>query len=144
MAEETVNLAIKIKGLQFKACQTKNLKIHGYRENSDKSNWLYIYGSDQDEILKLQKDNTAFGKKLHDDFDFTTGEVVWAVRKEMARTVDDVLARRVRALYLDARASVAMAPKVASILAEELQKDKSWEEQQVRDYTEMAKAYILS
>ena len=144
MAEETVNLAIKIKGLQFKACQTKNLKIHGYRENSDKSNWLYIYGSDQDEILKLQKDNTAFMKKLHDDFDFTTGEVVWAVRKEMARTVDDVLARRVRVLYLDARASVAMAPKVASILAEELQKDKSWEERQVREYTEIAKAYILS
>jgi glycerol-3-phosphate dehydrogenase len=143
MAEDTVNLAIKTKGLQFKACKTKNLKIHGYKENSERTDWLYIYGSDQDEILRLQKENPVYQEKLHEDFDFTVGEVVWAVRKEMARTIDDVLARRVRALYLDARASIIMAPKVASILAEELQKDKGWEEQQVREYTEMAKAYIL-
>lgn len=144
MAEDTVNLAIKTKRLQFIKCKTKSLKIHGYKENSDRTDWLYIYGSDQDEILRLQKDNPSYGEKLHKDFDFTIGEVVWAVRKEMARTIDDVLARRVRALYLDARASITMAPKVAAILAEELQKDKSWEEQQVREYTEMAKAYILS
>jgi glycerol-3-phosphate dehydrogenase len=144
MAEETVNLALRTKGLPFKACKTKTLKIHGYRENSDRSDWLYIYGSDQDEILRLQKENPAYGEKLHKDFDFTIGEVVWAVRKEMARTIDDVLARRVRALYLNARASITMAPKVAAILAEELQKDKSWEEQQVREYTDIAKAYILS
>jgi glycerol-3-phosphate dehydrogenase len=144
MAEDTVNLALKTKGLHVKACQTKNLKIHGYRENSYRSDWLYIYGSDQDEILRLQKDNPAYREKLHKDFDFTIGEVVWAVRKEMARTVDDVLARRVRALYLDARASLTMAPKVAAILAEELHKDKNWEEKQVNEYKEIAKAYILS
>jgi glycerol-3-phosphate dehydrogenase len=144
MAEETVNLALKIKKLPFKPCQTRNLRIHGYRENPDRSDWLYVYGSDQDEILSLQRDNPAYGEKLHDNFDFTVGEVVWAVRKEMARTIDDVLARRVRALYLDARASVVMAPKVAVIMAAELQKDKSWEENQVQEYSEMAKAYILS
>jgi glycerol-3-phosphate dehydrogenase len=92
----------------------------------------------------LQQENPAFGEKLHMDFDFTVGEVVRAVRNEMAMTIDDVLARRVRALYLDATASIAMAPKVATIMASELHKDKKWEEQQIREYTEMAKAYVLS
>jgi len=144
MAEETVDLALKTKELPFKPCRTKTLKIHGYKEKPDRSKWSYIYGSDQEKILQLQKSNPSFAGNLHDGFEFTVGEVVWAVREEMARTVDDVLARRVRALFLDARASVIMAPKVAAIMAKELQKDKNWEEQQVRKYTEMAKAYILS
>jgi len=80
---------------------------------------------------------------LHEDFEFTVGHVIWAVRKEMARTVEDVLARRVRALFLDAKASVAMAPLVAEIMADELHKDKEWEEKQLHEYTEMAKVYIL-
>lgn len=144
MAEETVDLAIKAKKLPFSACLTKNLKIHGYKENPDRSNLTYIYGSDQDEILRLQQENPAYAEKLHGNFDFTAGEVVWAVRNEMARTVDDVCARRVRALFLDAKASIVMAPKVAAIMAAELQKDKDWEAKQVREYTEMAKSYVLS
>ena len=144
MAEDTVNMALKVKGMQFRPCQTRNLKIHGYMENPDRSEWIYIYGSDRQEILELQKENPDYAKKLHDDFDFTAGEVVWAVRKEMARTVDDVLARRVRALYLDAKASVAMAPEVAEIMASELHRTSDWEIQQVRDYAEMARAYILT
>lgn len=144
MAEETVNLAVKTKRLPFKSCQTKNLRIHGYLENPDRSDHLYIYGSDQEEILQLQKEDPAYAEKLHENFDFTVAEVVWAVRKEMARTIDDVCARRVRALFLDAKASIVMAPKVASIMAKELKKDKNWEALQVRDYTEMAKSYVLS
>ena len=61
----------------------------------------------------------------------------------MARTVDDILARRIRALFLDAKASVEMAPKVAAIVAAELHKDKTWEEKQVKEYTEIAQSYIL-
>jgi len=143
MAEDTINLAIKTKKLEFKPCNTKTLKIHGYKENPDRSNWIYVYGSDQEEIIKLQKENPEYAEKLDEAFDFTVAEVVWAVRNEMAMKVDDVLARRVRILYLDARASVSMAPKVASIMAVELNKDKSWEEQQVQEYSEMAKAYYL-
>lgn len=144
MAEETVNLAIKTKKIAFKACKTKKLKIHGYKKTTDRSQWMHIYGSDQDEILQWQKDNPEYAKKLHKDFEFTVGEVVWAVRKEMARTIDDVLARRIRILFLDAKASVAMAEQVAAIMAKELQKDKNWEKEQVREYTEMSKAYIMA
>lgn len=144
MAEDTVNMALKIKKMPFRPCKTRNLKIHGYLENPDISEWIYIYGSDRQAILELQKEKPEYAKKLHNDFDFTAGEVVWAVRNEMARTVDDVLARRVRALYLDAKASIAMAPEVAAIIATELQRDAVWEELQVKEYTEMAKAYVLS
>lgn len=70
--------------------------------------------------------------------------MIWAVRKEMARTVDDVLARRIRLLFLDAAASVSLAPGVAQIMAEELGKDNEWQRQQVEDYNEIAKAYFIS
>jgi len=143
MAEETVNTAVRTKKLPFRACRTKNLKIHGYLENPDRNDRMYIYGSDLEEMLKLQKENPAFAEKLDGSTEFTVAEVVWAVRREMARTVDDVLARRVRVLYLDARASVELAPKVASVLAAELGRDYKWEQQQVKEFTEMAKAYVL-
>ena len=144
MAEDTINLAIRTKGLAFHKCHTRNLKIHGYSENNNGNNWSSVYGSDQDGILKLCQENASLSEKLHPGFDFTAGEVVWSVRMEMARTVDDVLARRVRALYLDAKASLLMAPRVASIMAKELGRDKAWEEAQVREYTEMADSYIIS
>lgn len=144
MAEESVDTGIKTGNIPFRKCQTRDLKIHGYLLNPDRTKWKYIYGSDQAEIIKLEKENVSFGQKLHKDYEFTAGEVVWAVRKEMARTVDDVLARRVRALYLDAKASVEMAPAVAEIMAMELKKDKSWEQQQVKEYVEIAEAYILN
>ncbi|WP_372933654.1 glycerol-3-phosphate dehydrogenase/oxidase [Mariniphaga sediminis] len=144
MAEETIDLAIKTKKLPFKPCITRNLKIHGYQKNPDRNNHLYIYGSDQTEITSLQKKNESYAKKLHKNLDFTLAEVVWAVQKEMACTVDDVLARRVRALYMDAKASIEMAPIVASIMAKELQKDNNWENEQVKEYTQIANEYFLS
>jgi len=143
MAEETVDLGIRKNRLKLKPCKTKHLKIHGYKENPDRNDHLYIYGSDQDEIIALQKSNPDYARKLHPDLNFTVVEVVWAVRNEMACTIDDVLARRVRALYMDAKASVEMAPAVASVLAKELGRDKAWETEQVETYTEMAKGYFV-
>lgn len=143
MAEETVDTAIRTKKLPFRGCRTKNLKIHGYLENPDTNDRMYIYGSDLDGIMRMLNENPAYAERLDGNTDFTVGEVVWAARREMARTIDDVLARRVRVLYLDARASIAMAPRVASVLAAELGRNKSWEQEQVKEYTEMAKAYIL-
>lgn len=143
MAEDAVDMAIKTAGLPFRECRTRHLKIHGYMNVTDRKDWLHIYGSDREEIVRLRGEAAGNEQKLHQGFDFTTAEVVWAVRREMARTVDDVLARRVRALYLDARASVEMAPKVAATMARELGKDHQWEEQQVADYKLIAEGYIL-
>lgn len=144
MAEETVNLAIRTSNLPFRKCCTRTLKIHGFQENNTGKGWMSVYGSDQEKIMKLYDENPAMAKSLHPDFDFTVGQVVWAVRHEMARTVEDVLARRVRALILDAKASLKMAPLVASVMTAEMKCDKAWEENQVREYNALASSYILN
>ena len=143
MAQETVDLGIKRCGLPNKKCITKELKIHGHQPTTDRSNWRYVYGSDSDKILALQNEKPEYAEKLHLNFDFTVSEVVWAIREEMAVTVEDVLARRVRALYLDARASLEMAPKVASIMAQEMKKDDRWIKKQIEEFTDLANGYIL-
>jgi len=143
MAEDTVNAGIRARKLPFRPCRTKDIKIHGYLENPDRDDRMYIYGSDLREIMKMQNENPAWSEKLEAGSDFTAGEVIWAVRKEMARTVDDVLARRVRVLYLDARKSIALAPRVAEIMAAELGRDREWVRNQVEEFTELARGYVM-
>ncbi len=143
MAQDTVNKAISLGKLPNETCKTKDQLIHGALENVDRSNHLYIYGTDQVHIEQLIKNEPELGEKLHPKLSFTKAEVVWAVRNEMARTIEDVLARRVRMLFLDARAAISSAPLVAEILAKELGKDKVWERQQIDDFTTTAKQYVL-
>jgi len=143
MAEDTIDKAILIAGLDFEKCVTKNMPIHGYVKQVDYSDHMYIYGSDRIKLLKLINENPELAEKLHANLPFVKGEVLWAVRHEMARTVEDVLARRVRALFLDARASIVMANDVAIIMAKELGYDKQWVNQQVTAYTTLAKSYLL-
>jgi glycerol-3-phosphate dehydrogenase len=69
--------------------------------------------------------------------------VVWAARVEMARTVEDVLARRTRALFLNARAALAMAPRVAELMARELHRSGTWQSEQVRAFADIAGNYLL-
>jgi glycerol-3-phosphate dehydrogenase len=80
---------------------------------------------------------------VHPDLPYKRCEVVWAVREEMARRVEDVLARRTRALLLDARASVEAAPVVARLMAEELGRDRAWVETELAAYSELAGGYLL-
>ncbi|TCC90511.1 glycerol-3-phosphate dehydrogenase/oxidase [Pedobacter frigiditerrae] len=141
MAEETVDLAIKEAGLNAAACITKDLKIHGCVTSHDES-YLNIYGSDRKHIELLIKENPGFGEKLHPEFPHTVAEVVWSVRNEMAETVEDILSRRLRMLFIDAQAAIEMSEKVASILASELGADKIWEENQIKIFNTLAKGYI--
>jgi glycerol-3-phosphate dehydrogenase len=109
----------------------------------DRTDHLYVYGSDRDAVLDLIKENAEWTEKLHPDLDYIKAEVIWAVRHEMARTIEDVLARRVRVLFLDARASMEIAPVVAALMVVELKKDKNWEEIQVKEFIKLAKGYLL-
>lgn len=143
MAEDTLSKAISLGYLTKKDCITEHLSIHGAMEITKKNNHLYVYGTDQKHLQDLIDEEPALGDKIHKDLDFLKVEVVWAARHEMARTVEDVLARRVRILFLDARKSIEMAPQVAKILAKELRKDKNWVNKQIEDYTNLAKGYIL-
>ena len=143
MAQDTVNKAISLGKLPKKECKTADLKIHGAKENPDLSNHLYIYGSDQPEIQNLINEDPALGEKLHPRLDFLKAEVVFAARHELARTVDDVLARRVRMLFMDSKAAIEATPAVATLLAKELGKDDEWKEKQIADFREIAKHYTI-
>ncbi|MBL7970805.1 MAG: glycerol-3-phosphate dehydrogenase/oxidase [Prolixibacteraceae bacterium] len=143
MAEEAIDLAIEMGNLTPKKCVTKNMKVHGYAEKTDMTNWNYVYGSDAEKINALIKEDKEHASLLHKDYTFTVAHVVWAVREEQAQTVEDVLARRVRALFLDAKAAIEMAPKVASVMAKEMNQTEEWVKQQVRDFTTLAKGYVL-
>ncbi|MDU1890173.1 MAG: glycerol-3-phosphate dehydrogenase/oxidase [Dysgonomonas sp.] len=143
MAEDVVDKAIEIAKLSAKTCVTKDLKIHGYKENVDRSKFNYVYGSDYEKIEALQKVQPELAEKLHPKMDFTVSEVVWAVREEMAMTVEDVLSRRLRVLLLDARAAIDMAPRVAQIMAKELNKSQEWIESQLKEFYDLAQNYLL-
>lgn len=143
MAEDVVNKAISIGDLPQKECKTRDLRIHGYKENVDRSDFSYVYGSDYEKIQKLQLDRPELAERLHPRFDYTGAEVVWAVREEMAITVEDILSRRLRATFLDARAAIDIAPKVAFIMAKENGKDSEWEKEQVKEFIDLAQHYLL-
>ncbi|MCD6347408.1 MAG: glycerol-3-phosphate dehydrogenase/oxidase [Bacteroidales bacterium] len=143
MGQDTIDKAALVAGLDDRKCITENLSLHGYIKNADLNDHLYVYGSDAIAIRSIISDKPELGEKLHERLDFTHAEVIWACRQEMALTLDDVLARRVRALFLDARAAIEMAPKVAAIMAQELGKDEAWQREQVEEFTELAKGYFL-
>ncbi len=144
MAQDAVDRAIGIGGLEPRRCRTKTLKLHGYKKDVDRSRWDYVYGSDMDKIKEIEKECPGNGDLLDPHYTFTVAHVIWAVREELAVSVEDVLARRVRALFVDARAAVRMAPKVASIMAKELGETTDWEAAQVASFTALAHEYMLS
>ena len=143
MGEDTIDKAIEIGKLTAKPSVTKDLPIHGSKTDVDRNDHLYIYGSDEEAVLAMLKENSEWARKLHLDMPYLKVEVIWAVRHEMARSVEDVLARRVRALFLNARAAIDMAPEVARLIAKELVKNKVWEEEQVQAFTNLANGYLL-
>jgi len=142
MGEDLVDQTEKRNGWSHLPTKTRHLKIHGYKENVDHSNPLYFYGSDEEKIVKLSKEE-GMNEIISSSLGIMKAQVVWAVRHEMARTVEDVLARRTRCQLLDARESIKMAPKVAEIMAQELGYDKVWKEQQISDYEKVTSNYIL-
>jgi glycerol-3-phosphate dehydrogenase len=142
MAEDCVDHAITLGGLDERPCVTATTHIHGYHQHPEELGSLSVYGSDAAAILELAKENPGLAKPLHSDLPYIGAEVVWAARHEMSRTVDDALSRRTRALLLNARAAVEVAPAVASLLAAELGKDSSWAAAQVAAFRALAAQYI--
>ena len=70
-------------------------------------------------------------------------QVVWAVRNEMARSVEDMLARRVRGLFLDTRETLRVAEPVAELMAQEMGKDQDWISKQLEAFNELAANYLI-
>ena len=123
---------------------TRSLKIHGYHQHAEKFGNLAVYGSDAVAIQDLISSEPVLGVRLHSELPYVDAEVVWAVRKEMARSVEDVLSRRTRALLLNARAAIEMAPRVAEIMAAELGRPERWVAIQVELFERLAANYIVN
>ena len=142
MAEDCVDQAATLAQLPDRACVTHDLRIHGYHSRSKQSDTFAVYGADREKVRRLIREKPTLGEALHPKLPYVRAEVVWAVREEMARTIEDVLARRTRALFLNAAAALEMAPAVASLLAAELGWDDRTRETQLSKFREVARNYL--
>ncbi len=144
MAEDTIDKAAMLGGLPERECITRHLPIHGFRLDIDPYNDpMSHYGLDKEDILAIGEEEEGVSGYLSEKLNILKAQIVWAVRKEMARTVEDVLARRTRALFLDARESIRIAPETAVIMAKELNRDKDWIDRQIEDFKSVAKNYYF-
>ena len=143
MAEDCVNQAATLGRLEDRPCITSHLNIHGFHSNASRFGALSVYGSDAPAIQHLMEAQPELTRPLHPALPYVAAEVVWAAREEMACTVEDILARRTRALFLNARAAIEMAPAVAALLAREWNCDALWQKQQVEDFLDTARRFVL-
>lgn len=143
MAEDAIDKAEVVGALGKRPCKTTDLRIHGGSAESAPGAGLSSYGTDAGAIKAIGTTHPTLQQRIHPALPYTGAEIVWAVREEMARTVEDVLARRTRALLLDARSSIQAAPEVARLMAAELGRGDTWPQQTVADYVTTAKRYLL-
>jgi glycerol-3-phosphate dehydrogenase len=142
MAQDCVDQAAKLAGLPQRACRTRDLPIHGHQV-ANLAGPLLVHGADVEEIKKLIYADSKLAEPLHSDLHYIKAEVVWAVRSEMARTIDDVLARRTRALFLDARAAIEAALDVSKLMARELGWTEATRERHLAEFRSLARNYSL-
>jgi len=144
MAEDTIDKAAMLGGFPERNCITTHLPIHGFRMDIDPySDPLSVYGIHKEDILSIEEEEKHLSGLLSEKLNIRKSQVAWAVRKEMARTVEDVLARRTRALFLDARESLRIAREVAEIMAKELNQDENWMINQIEHFKEVAANYYF-
>jgi len=136
-------IAAIVGDLPRRASRTEHLQLHGGKNHTGHDASFAQYGGDASLVRALCDTSDNGHAQLHPRLPYRAGEVRWAVRHEMTRTLADVLSRRTRALLLDARASLEMAPGVARIMAAELGRDIAWETQQVESFRELAQGYLF-
>ncbi len=143
MGADAVTEAAHIGGLEERPLRTESLRLHGWIEDTDPADPRSVYGSDAQPLRALEAQRPELAERLHASLPYRASEVVWAVQREMARRLEDVLARRTRALLLDARVSMEIAPAAAKLMAAELGRDEVWAAGQVEAYRELAEGYLV-
>ena len=143
MAEDTIDKSAIIAGLPYVKSNTECLHIHGYSHKIRSNDFLSVYGTDADLILELIEKRPELKEKIHPDYPIIKGQVVWAIHNEDAKTIEDFLARRSRLLFLDAKASIECAAGVAEIFKHELNLSDEWQQEEVLDFTKLARQYLL-
>jgi glycerol-3-phosphate dehydrogenase len=145
MAEDCIDRVLQLLGEPHRPSVTRDLRLHGCPQDQvvSSSSIGAVYGCDADLLEQLIRQTPSLGERLHADLPIRGAEVVWAVRHEWARTIEDVLARRTRALFLNARASLEMAPAVGQLMASELNRDENWQAAQRAAFRRTASLYTL-
>ncbi|WP_428225198.1 FAD-dependent oxidoreductase [Flavobacterium sp.] len=143
MAQHAIDVAIEHAGLNFVKCKTKRLPIHGCTPVVSDGH-LAVYGSDKVAIEQLMQRQPELSLKIHPDYPYTKAEVVWFIQNEMAQTLEDVLARRIRLLFLDAQAAIEAAEIVAELFVIEMKKSQFWKETQLTEFKKLALQYLIN
>ena len=144
MGEDAVDKALLIAGLPERKSITENLMIHSYSQTVSLDDPNSVYGSDLDAVEAIALENKKYAGLLSDELQISKVQLIWAVREEMARNVEDFLARRTRVLFLDARESIKICETVAQMMADELDFNDNWVKNQVKEFTKLAKGYYLA
>jgi glycerol-3-phosphate dehydrogenase len=146
MAEDTLDKATVLAGLEDKPCVTEKLQLLGWRSPNANPlpDWLGVYGSEAEDVQALIASDASLGEMLHPRLPYPLATIVWAVRHEQALTLEDALSRRTRALLLDAQAAIEAAPAVARAMARELGHREDWVESQIAEFTKLANGYLAT
>lgn len=146
MAEDTLDKAAVLAGLDERPCVTEKLQLLGWRSPNSNPlpDWLGVYGSEADDVQALIASDPSLGEPIHPRLPYPQATIVWALRHEQALTVEDVLSRRTRALLLDAQAALEAAPLVARLMARESGRREDWVESQVAEFTKLANGYLAT
>jgi len=145
MAEDVLDRAIDESLLDRRPCVTESLRLHGWLDASSASRvaeHLRPWGGEADAVAATARERRAWEERMHPSLPDSMGVVVWAVRNEWALQLEDVLARRTRALLLDARAAMECAEAVASLMAELLGHGSDWVSEQVLAFTALARNHL--
>jgi glycerol-3-phosphate dehydrogenase len=140
MAQDTLNKAMRKGLLEKRPCVTSDLHLHGFMPDN-KQDRLHIYGTHASDIHGLIRERPEWARTIHPGLPYTEAELRWICRHEMPRKLEDLLARRTRALFLDASASLEMAPETAGIMAEELGLDEKWKKNELEEYEILVRNY---
>ena len=144
MAEDAVTRAAEVGALDQREAKTQALRLHAAPSGRSAATAKRFgrYGTDAAALEILIEREPALGREFHARLALCGAEVVWAVTREMARTLEDMLARRSRALQLDARAALEAAPAVAQLMARELGHDAAWTARQLEEFAAVAKNHL--
>lgn len=141
MAEDTLNAAAMVGGLPAKKCKTRKLKLFGCQTGLSFEDPLHVYGSERTKVLSQGPE--IHNKSLSDKYYISQNQIRYSIRHEMAMRLEDIIARRVRALFLDASETRRLLPDIAQIMAEELHKDAEWIKNEIHQTEQIIKSYLL-
>ena len=141
MAEDTLDTATLVGDLEMVPCNTEKLKLHGYMQMDSFNDPLHFYGSDKDKVENTgpEEDNQSLSEYFH----LSKNQIIWSVRYEMALHVEDIVARRNRCLFLNAKETLSLVPIIAKIMAVELGRDEDWVKEEIKQAEQLINQYIL-